>query len=167
MLLTIFLFNVAGYFIAFKIEQYQIKETIESEIKSGINTEDLTLITISKTDPSAIQWTEAGKELRYNDAIYDVVKSQETATTITYYCLNDTKEESLFANLDDHINTHVIANNTHKNSKKSIDNIVKLYFLSKQKIETISVATSSSYLPFHLIFSSTIIEKNAPPPELV
>ncbi|MGZ4034183.1 MAG: hypothetical protein ACXVPU_04410 [Bacteroidia bacterium] len=167
-LLAIFLFNVAGYFIVFKIEQSQVKDEIESEIKAGVNTEDLTIITINKTDLSSIQWTESNKEMRYKDALYDVVKSCDSEKTITYYCINDTKEESLFASLDNHINTHVVANKTDKNSKKSVENFVKLYFPSKQKAEAIAVINvSANHLPFHLIFTSAIIEKNAPPPELV
>ncbi len=166
-LLTIFLFNVAGYFIAFKIEQYQIKESIESEIRSGINTENLTIITIKKADIATVQWTESGKEMRYNDALYDVVRSEESKDAVSYYCLNDSKEESLFASLDDHINTHIAASSTNKNSKKQIDHVVKLYFSPKQKTEAPASGTASAYLPFHLIFTSAIIEKNAPPPESV
>ena len=159
---------MAGYFIAFKIEQCQVKEEIESEIKAGVNTENLITIIINKADLENIQWTDSNKEMRYKDALYDVVKSTKTETTITYYCINDSKEESLFASLDSHINTHIASNNkTDKNSKRLIDNVVKLYFSTKQKIENTASASSINYLPYNLIFTSTIIEKNAPPPEFV
>jgi predicted P-loop ATPase/GTPase len=158
---------VAGYFIAFKVQQNQVKEEIESEIKAGVNTKDLTTITINKTDIATIHWTDSNKEMRYKDDLYDIVKSSETATTITYYCLNDTKEESLIADLNTHINTHVVANKTNKNSKKSVDNIVKLYFMSKDITVSYSSLSSLNYLPFNVDFTSTVLEKNAPPPEFV
>ena len=167
-LLSIFLFNVAGYYFAFKIEQIQIKEEMESEIKSGLNTADLTKITFSKTDLASIEWIEDNKEMRYNNALYDVVKSDETSTTLSFYCINDSKEQSLIADLENHINTHVIANNkTEKNSKKSTDNITKLYFSTKQNLGNVSTTFSHDYIPYHLIFNSTFLEINAPPPEFV
>ena len=163
----IFLFNTAGYFIAFKTQQYQVKSEIESEIKAGINTNELTTVTISKMDLSDIQWMESGKEMRYNGEMYDVVKSSETSNSVTYYCINDAKEESLFANLDDHINTHVLSNVPQKSSKKLIDHVVKLYFSTPPAAEFSSTAYSQNFSFGNSIFTSVIIEKNAPPPEFV
>ncbi len=165
--LIIFLFNVAGYFIAFKVEQFQIKSEIESEIKSGINTEYLTTITINKTDLATIQWTEFGKEMRYYDELYDVVRFSETANTITYYCINDSKEDSLFAILDNHINTHIATNNSQKSSNKMNNHVIKLYFLNKQQFAIEASESSTNLLPFNLIFITTILEKNTLPPEFV
>ena len=167
-LLAIFLFNVGGYFIAFKVEQYQEKEKIELEIKAGVNKEDLSKIVINKADLASVEWTEADQEMRYNNSLFDVVRSEETPTTMIYYCINDSKEDSLITDLDNHINTHVIANNkTEKNSKKSTDNVTKLYFSTKQKIGTVSILSSQNHTPYHLICTSTILEINAPPPEFV
>ena len=167
-LLIVFLFNVAGYFIAFKAEQFQIKSEIESEIKSGITTEELTVININKKNVAAIQWTEYGKEMRYKDELYDVVKFSETATTITYYCIDDSKEDSLFANLDVHINTHVATNNPQKSSKKLSNHVIKIYFSNKQQFIVAPSALFAKFSPFNnLIFTSAILEKNAPPPEFV
>ena len=47
-LLGIFLFNTAGYFIAFKSVQYQIKKEIKAEIKKNINSDELTAIIIRR-----------------------------------------------------------------------------------------------------------------------
>lgn len=166
--LIIFLFNVAGYFIAFKVEQFQIKSEIESEIKSGINPEELTVITIDKANLATIQWAEAGKEMRYKDGLYDVVKFTETENTIIYYCINDSKEDFLFANLDEHINTHIAANNSQKSSKTLINHVIKIYFANKQQFAIPQSAILTSLLPFNdLIFTSALLQKNTPPPEFV
>ena len=65
-LLGIFLFNTAGYFIAFKSVQYQIKKEIKAEIKKNINSDELTVIIISKKQINKIDWLEEGKEMNYN-----------------------------------------------------------------------------------------------------
>jgi len=65
-LLGIFLFNIAGYFIAFKLVQYQIKKEIKAEIKKNINSDELTAIIISKKQINKIDWLEEGKEMNYN-----------------------------------------------------------------------------------------------------
>lgn len=164
--LLIFLFNAAGYYIAFKTEQFQIKEEIESEIRSGLNPEQLTIITINKAAPSAVQWIEYGKEMRYKNDLYDVVRSDEDKNTITYYCINDAKEDSLAAALNDHIDRHIISNKPDKNSKKTIDTIIKLYFCTSFNALLPPSCSTVQYQCCHLNFISPLLEKNALPPEL-
>ncbi len=166
-LLCIFLFNTVGYYIAFKAIQYEVKNEIKSEIRSGIKTDELIILTIKKNDLAAIQWEESGTEMRYKGEMYDIVKSIKAKAAIVYYCINDTKEESLFINLDNHINTHVAANKPLKNSKKLIDNVVKLYFTCLHGLEPNIVEPQHKFLDENLIFTSSTIEKNSPPPQFL
>jgi hypothetical protein len=167
-LFSIFLFNTAGYFIAFKALQYQVKNEIESQIKSGLTIEQLTNITIDKKDIGAIEWEESGKEMVYRNERYDIVKTTETATSITYVCINDKKEETLFANLDEHVNTHV-ANAPLKNShqKKLADHVIKLYFSSEQLIAFHTTQLPSAFFLTSINYTPAFIETNSPPPEFV
>ncbi len=168
-LLFIFLFNTVGYFIAFKAVQYEIKNEVWSEIKPDIINKKLTSVTINKNNLQDIEWLESGKEMRYNNKMYDIIKITETHSSITFYCINDTKEESLFSNLEDHINTH-IANKPIKsgNQKKATDNVIKLYFLNEQSIKfNISSIYRHNFFPTNLIFKSSIIETDSLPPEFV
>lgn len=167
-LFFIFLFNTAGYFIAFKAVEYQVKDEIESQIKSGLTIEQLTSITIDKKDIGTIEWEESGKEMVYRNERYDIVKTTETATSITYVCINDKKEETLFANLDEHVNTHV-ANAPLKNSnqKKLADQVIKLYFSSEQLIAFHTTQLSSTFFLTSINYTPVLIETNSPPPEFV
>lgn len=169
-LLSIFLFNTAGYYFVYKGSQYLLKSEMQSEIKSGINSKYLENITINKNNLHAIEWLENGKEMRYNNKLYDIVKITETSSSITFHCINDTKEESLFTNLEEHINTHVADNKPIKNEnqKKPGDNVIKLYFSNEQSIDFNAVSFSQLiFFPGILIFNSTLIETDSPPPELV
>lgn len=165
-LFFIFLFNTAGYFIAFKAAEYQVKNEINSQIKSGLINEELTSITIDKKDIGNIDWEESGKEMVYRNERYDIVKTTETATSITYVCINDKKEETLFANLDEHVNTH-IANAPLKNShqKKLADHVTKLYFSSEQLIAFNTNQLFSAFFLTSINYTPVLIETNSPPPE--
>ena len=168
-LLCIFLFNTAGYFIAFKVAQYEIKSETRSYIRSNININELIAITINKADLTSVKWEESGREMFYKNELYDIVNSTEVATTITYYCLNDKKEKSLFANLDDHINMQV-SDQPLKNdgSKKLVDHVIKLYFHNESLFTAATSNILSSVFPNMVInYTPVLIETNSPPPEFV
>lgn len=99
LLLFLFLFNIGGYYIWFKIVQFELKEKIETQIKNGINEDDLTLIIVQNNDLTSIQWIEHGKEFSYHNEMFDVVKTKSLNNKIYLYCLNDKKEQQLLTSL--------------------------------------------------------------------
>jgi hypothetical protein len=159
-----------GYFIAFKAVQYEIKSTIVSEINLGIKTNAETIITINKTDLSKIDWQEEGKEMVYNGKRFDVVKSKADQTTVTFYCINDTQEETLFANLDKHVTSHVAYNKplTNQSAKNIVNDIVKIFFTSQQEFTFTTPATVTVvFSPFRVNYTSELTKTNTPPPQFV
>lgn len=168
-LLSIFLFNTAGYYIVFKAAQYSVKSEIQNEIRSGFDSDELETLIIHKTNLTDIEWLESGKEMRYNNQLYDIVKSVETSTTITFYCINDKKEKELFSKLENHINTHVVSTNPVKNdsSKKLIDTVIKLYFSNQISFSLFQSESNSNYFSFNLIYTPALLEVNSPPPEFI
>lgn len=169
-LFGIFLFNMAGYFIAFKSFQYQIKKEIKAEIKRNVNPNELTAIVIDKKQINKIDWQQEGKEMYYKGKLYDVVRLTKNDTSITYYCINDKQEELLFANLEEHIATHIAANKPIKNqgSKKLADKFAKLYFLNEELTKFNIVSFNLTQLSStNLNYRSTLIETDSPPPEFV
>jgi len=141
---------------------------VQFEIKSGIDSDDLKTVTIKKNELKNIVWLEPGKEMSYNNQFYDIVKSTETSVSTTFYCINDTQEESLFTNLEEHINTQVAANKPIKNEnqKKIADTVIKLFFSNKPAI--IYSAIPYNQHQFFLsttIYNSAFIETDSPPPE--
>lgn len=168
-LLSIFLFNTAGYFIAFKVFQYRIQKEIKAEIKQQIDPSELTTIIIDKKNIEKINWVKKGKEMFYEGGLYDVVRSTEDATSIIYFCINDKQEELLFANLEDHINTHIASNKSTKNQdhKKISDHVIKLYFSDEQHVMHQNFKLNQhSFCHVDLFYKSALIEMDFPPPEL-
>ncbi|MDO9185774.1 MAG: hypothetical protein Q7W13_07165 [Bacteroidia bacterium] len=161
---------MAGYIIAFKSFQYQIKKEIKAEIKRNVNPNELTAIVIDKKQINKIDWQQEGKEMYYKGKLYDVVRLTKNDTSITYYCINDKQEELLFANLEEHIATHIAANKPIKNqgSKKLADKFAKLYFLNEELTKFNIVSFNLTQLSStNLNYRSTLIETDSPPPEFV
>lgn len=168
LLLFIFLFNTIGYFIAFKAFQFHLKSEIKKEIKNGLSNEQLTIIHFDKNNLCDIEWMKKGKEFCHKGKLYDIVKIKETQSTITYYCINDSQEKTLFANLEEHINIHISNNKPLKNSlpQKLVENVIKVYFSNTY---VFSFNHHSNTLIFHpyttLHYTSNAIETNHLPPE--
>ncbi len=116
MLLLILLFNISGYFVTFKIAQHSVKKEIRRKIKSHLPETELAVFTFSIADLNKLEWEEKGKEFWLNGNMYDVVKKQETADSITFHCINDSQEKSLFANLEELINRQMNSDAQHNNT---------------------------------------------------
>ncbi len=88
---------------------------------------ELAVFTFSISDLNKIEWEEKGKEFWLNGNIYDVVKKQETADSITFHCINDRQEKSLFANLEELINRQM--NSDAQSNNTSLKKFQSDYFL--------------------------------------
>lgn len=168
-LLSTFLFNIAGYFIAFKVLQFQIRKEIKSEIKQQLAASELTTIIINKAHPEQISWEEKGKEFYFAGGLYDIISSTETSDSIYYYCINDVQEELLFENLDEHINKYVTTDEFSKNrsAKKLANPSIKLYFTHSISLACDYCYSAIIYLSKPHLYTSAIIEINPPPPEFI
>lgn len=168
-LLSIFLFNTVGFFFVFKVEQSLVKSEVQLKIKSGFDPSELEAITINKNKLAAVQWLKPGKEMLYNNQLYDIVKSTETFSTITFYCINDTKEKALLSKLEDHINTHVVPTNPIKNNsqKKLMDTVIKLYFSNQISFSVFQHESKIHYFISNLIYTPALLEIPSPPPEFI
>ncbi|MCX6295479.1 MAG: hypothetical protein NTX97_05340 [Bacteroidetes bacterium] len=168
-LLAIFIFNSVGYYIVFKVSQSEAKEEIQSNIKLGLPVQKLTEITFDKNAVGKIQWTEKNKEFYYNNKLYDIVKSSDSKNTIVFYCISDEKEETLFADLDEHIKVQLVSNDSKSNStsKKLSNHVVKIYFNHSSEICFYSNGINYLFSIPKINYLSALTETNSPPPELV
>lgn len=167
-LLGIFLFNTAGYFITFKVLQSQIKKEVKREIKRQVPNSELTVIEISKKQLQNFIWEEEGKEFYHQGNLYDIVRSDESATSFTYYCISDKQEEALFENLDDYIDNNIAAQKSTKSSssKKTADSSLKLYFNTEISFSYCNNFIKSTFVTTSEIYSSVCTEISSPPPEI-
>lgn len=166
--LFIFLFNTMGYFIAFRAMQYQIKSTIISQIKLGINTEAQTIITIDKKDLHKIDWKDNRKEMVYNSERYDIINSQENKNSITYFCINDKKETVLFSNFEEHIEKHITNNKPLKNgaTKNLANDVVKIFYPNQQLFAFTPEGTQVAFHSISPNYSSAYHKTTTPPPQI-
>lgn len=165
-LLSIFLFNTAGYYFAFKVVQWQTKVDMKTYIQSGQFNSQLTVISIDKSELKDLERIDE-KEIKYKNQFYDIVFSKQTCTSVIYYCINDKQEENLFSYLNDHIKTHVSDKPLKNESGKKIsENVVKLYFFN-EKIEypQFLIKSNNGFTPYYLNYNSFQLSTSTPPPE--
>lgn len=128
-LIAIFLYNQMGYFIAFKIKQYEVRREIKARIKSSVPQSELTVIRIESGKENKLQWIKENKEFRYNGNMYDVVRKEMAAGAVIYHCINDVQEKQLFNDLNEHVSNHM--NDQPVNEKNTIKTVTKDYFSEK------------------------------------
>lgn len=58
---------------------------------------------------AGIQWEEKDEEFSLHGEMYDIVRSDTIAGTVTYYCVNDKKEAELIKNYNDHLRNNTPA----------------------------------------------------------
>lgn len=99
-LVFVLFYSIMGFYLNFEIEQFRIKEEVKEKIINNVPENELTLIKISSGDNEKITWMEDGREFKYEDKMFDVVKIKNENDTTYYYCFNDVRESKLLANLD-------------------------------------------------------------------
>jgi hypothetical protein len=137
MLVAIFLFNIAGYYMGFLCMKYSIKSEIYTRAINNQNDDELTLIKIPIKNQKSLDFKLIeDNEFIYKGEYYDVVKKKVVNDSVYYYCFNDSKETSLWDNLDKHIKVHNDLNTTHqKKNQNIIKSMVKELFIDKDHIQ--------------------------------
>ena len=90
-------------FTLFEIFQLKYKADATQKIMNGVTEADLQLIKIKKADIQnhlvKFYW-ENNKEFRFQNHIYDLVKSETTEDYLLLYCIEDNNESKLYSILD-------------------------------------------------------------------
>lgn len=102
----IMLLNAIGYYPLFKIKQWQVHEEMKSLIRSSLPDDKLKCVTVSVNEEYKIHWEwewEDEQEFTYEGNLYDVIRTSMEGNTTHYYCIQDTQETNLFAQLDQEV----------------------------------------------------------------
>jgi hypothetical protein len=160
-LLSVFLFNFAGFAVMFFVEQH----LIYFEMKEKINEEkNLQAIVLSKEDAKKYLWDD-GKELKIHDKMYDIARSEDKGDEIIFYCVHDEAEGNLFAKLDSFFDMKDLMKNT--DGKMELQ-LVK--FLTLVTIQSVQGETNKQEIQVSSIqeptqrFSCNIITPDTQPP---
>lgn len=114
-LLTLFVFNILGYYPLFVYSQYKIKKSIKHAIKSALPDDELTAFSFTQTEFDNLNWVNS-KEFTFNGSMFDFVrKSIEMDGRVKVFAINDEKEKQLFDFLEDKAEDN---SDDNKNSKK-------------------------------------------------
>ncbi|MGE0636913.1 MAG: hypothetical protein AB7G44_12395 [Bacteroidia bacterium] len=114
-----------------------------------------------------VEWKEP-HEFRYKGRMYDISHQETDAQgVIHFYCINDTQEEELFADLDEHVQDHISnMGKSEKSSKNIVKKIVDDYFCETAGVHP-SPANSEISFPFLFLSVNTIsADVLTPPPDL-
>ena len=137
-LILVLLTNLGGCYILFLIQQFNLKEQVEKELKKGISIDKLAEIVIPLNEFRKICWIEQNKEFKLNGKMYDVVKIKEENRKIHLFCFDDKKERQL---VEKYIKTH--------NSKKDFDR--------KLKRPLINVFFLHQYTPLNSLIATYVV----------
>ncbi|MBE9467685.1 MAG: hypothetical protein IMY72_05100 [Bacteroidetes bacterium] len=170
LLLIFFVYNYVGFFSLFLFNQYKIKKEVKHQIKQQVPVNELVLLKIpfelEKTRNLIFQRIHKG-EFRYKGKMYDIVKSNVKNDTTFYYCINDTKEEKLFEDLDKHIEDYINTNKTKNHNKIKIKKTITNYFFSDLNFLFFNSSKKISYFQKKYNLNKIFIEIPDPPPKFI
>ena len=144
--------------------RFAIRNEVKANIKKNIPLKELILITIDASNEKEICFLEED-EFLYKDKMYDIVRSERKGNSVTYYCLNDSKEEELFANLNSEVKKNMDSNPVRHKSQQILKKInLSLFY---EEANTLNKNTFNNvFYPFNkdeLLYLS--FDVLTPPPE--
>ncbi len=165
----IFLYNITGYFAVFKILQFKIRQEVEHEIKENPYAKNIVIISIPNKEIASLRWTKQGKEFKYKNELYDIVRRKSTKGKTIFYCFQDKKEKKLFTNLSHHIQIHTTTNT---NQRRKANNYIKklakdYFFIFKNTSAFFETSHNINYKDYIQAYNSIFIEVLSPPPQFV
>ena len=153
-----------GFYPLFKVLQYKTRREIKMRIKQGVPEEELHMITFAPGEQ--IDWVREGKEFRYKDNMYDIVRTGNSKDTVIYYCVNDTEEKVLFSTLDELVKKDMNEKSgaTNNPSKHLLKLLLNLYH---ETSSSVVISPRMITINFHYLFYWTApgLELSTPPPE--
>ena len=162
-LFIVFIVNLSGIFILFKIRQSLIHSELTQMLQSPDYENKLIIISITSANKHLFEW-EDEKEFRYNGIMYDVInKKYNAAGEMELSCIADEKETELWSDL-----TKLSKKN---NSTQTEQNLVKTFgsvFIPSEKI-FIAFCLTKSFVGFSVTPQFLSIEGDvlSPPPKSV
>jgi hypothetical protein len=135
LILVVLLFNITGRHPAFKFKQWRIRKELSARIEKAFHGDDIQIVTVAKNS-TALEWIRTGKEFRYNDKLYDVVRAEQNDSTINYYCISDEDESQLLSHYERFIHEQQSTGATApgKSSLSILKIFFSLFYIPKQEL---------------------------------
>ncbi len=147
--------------------QYRAQNEVKHLIRSEIALKNLERITITYSNKYKLKWKNVNSEFIFEGRLYDVVKMKISNDTVHYFCINDTREEELFAKQADLIKQNVndsIAHN--KTAQKLFQQLVQDYFFNKWELNLFAGIVYLHHAILCSDYYSCVFDIPSPPPKV-
>jgi hypothetical protein len=161
LLCVLFLFNVSGYFVVFKLMQYNARQEMQASIKNKIPDNEIKEIIIPNSEIALSSLTFRfvhENEIIYNGCLYDIVKKRTNGNNTIFYCVLDTQENRLVSGLNENFKRNTDQVPAKNKTNPLTQNIIKEALPENKtsfKIKLLSTETHFNYL-------SNILEEYIP-----
>jgi hypothetical protein len=165
LLLSLFIYNVAGYYFVFFVLNWQNNSEMTQVVSSSIS---LKTLRINKSELKNIVFKNGEKEIEYKGEMYDVKDQRVDGDAIVFHCLKDRKEKSLLANLDHNIrnNIDLRSSSNEKHPEKSAQkNMLKDYLFNMKEVTYYNSSQEIIFIPSDRLIGTYIVRLSAPPPK--
>jgi len=109
LLLLLYAYNILGYLAMFYGIQRRVKSEMWQVMKADIPETNLVRLVFHtsalKQGAYPLTWID-DHEFRYNDRMYDIIRSSVEGDSSYFLCINDVQEEQLFSQLHKHVQQH-------------------------------------------------------------
>lgn len=157
-------FGIVGYYPVFRALQYRVRQDIKLRIKRRVP--EGQLHEIAPLSEGELEWVRPGKEFRYKDNMYDVVRTGLKHGRTVYYCINDKEEKALFTTLDELVKDQVNEkNSSHSKASKSFHKIFFNLFFSSPIYGSFYLSVKEINFVFSEAYSDPYLQRKSPPPE--
>ncbi len=106
LILLLYLYNLAGYLVAFSVLQQRIQREVKLMLKATVPPSELMTFSFHSEQLQrgdyGLVWLKKN-EFRYRGGMYDVVSQNVVGDSTQFFCINDVQEERLFENLALHV----------------------------------------------------------------
>ncbi|NBR14209.1 MAG: hypothetical protein EBU01_06455 [Crocinitomicaceae bacterium] len=99
LVLLVATWQIVGFFSYFEWEKFQIRREIKEVIAQTSSKKELCELEFTFKEMKNLTWFES-REFKFQGRMYDVVKRIPTKNGVHFICINDSKEASLYAKLD-------------------------------------------------------------------
>lgn len=167
MLVAVFFFHAAGYFMFFTSQRYFIREEIKSRIQNNLPEAEMTkwVFKAGSDELKKIYWYDKN-EFRYRGKMYDIVRQEININgEIIYYCINDSQEEALFENLDQLVENEIHQQNQN-HQKVKVKPVIDLFYYKCITLRCLDEEIFFFNYPL-MKHCSNIPDTPAPPPWIV
>ncbi len=165
-LLIVSLYPYLGTKAILLLRKGVVREQVKERILAGVGQNELAQLRFSnEAAQSELRW-EHSKEFEYKGEMYDVVRSEQRADSVTYWCIHDRAETEINRQLDRLTDQETSKDPQRKAIFTDFFQFLKTLFFDEQPVAK-QAAVASFENHFSYLFSTYLVypTTDSPPPD--